>query len=110
MAGKFELKSAKNGQFHFNLMASNGQTILQSEMYENKSSANNGIASIQKNAADGTRFEKLNSKTGKPYFVLKAGNGQIIGQSQLYESESGRDNGIDSVMKNAPAAQIVDLT
>ncbi|MGZ8269811.1 MAG: YegP family protein, partial [Methylophilus sp.] len=48
MAGKFELKSAKSGQFHFNLLAGNGQIILQSEMYESKASALNGIESIKK--------------------------------------------------------------
>ncbi len=110
MAGKFELKTAKSGQFHFNLLAGNGQIILQSEMYETKASALNGIASIQKNAADDTRYERLVSKTEKPYFVLKAGNHQIIGQSQLYESEASRDNGIESVKKNGPEATITDLT
>jgi len=110
MAGKFELKTAKSGQFHFNLLASNGQIILQSEMYETKASALNGIASIQKNAADDARYERLVSKTEKPYFVLKAGNHQVIGQSQLYESVASRDNGIESVKKNGPEATITDLT
>lgn len=110
MAGKFELKIAKSGQFHFNLLAGNGQVIMQSEMYESKASAQNGISSIQKNAADGSRYDRLVSKSGKPYFVLKAGNGQIIGQSQQYESDAGRDNGIESVQKNAPGAEVVDLS
>ena len=110
MAGKFELKTAKSGQFHFNLLAGTGQIILQSEMYETKASALNGIASIQKNAADDARYERLVSKTDKPYFVLKAGNHQVIGQSQLYESEASRDNGIESVKKNGPEATINDLT
>lgn len=110
MAGKFELKAAKSGQFHFNLLASNGQVILQSEMYETKTSALNGIASIQKNAPEDGRYERLTSKSGKPYFTLKAGNHQIIGQSQQYESEAARDNGIESVKKNAPEAQVVDTT
>lgn len=110
MAGKFELKTAKSGQFHFNLLAGNGQIIMQSEMYESKASALNGIASIQKNAADDARYDRLVSKSEKPYFVLKAGNHQVIGQSQMYESEAGRDNGIESVKKNAPEATTVDLT
>jgi hypothetical protein len=110
MAGKFELKVAKDGQFHFNLLAGNGQVILQSEMYVTKTNALNGIASIQKNAHEDARYERLTSKSGKPYFVLKAGNHQIIGQSQQYESEAARDNGIESVKKNAPDAQVVDTT
>lgn len=110
MAGKFELKMAKSGQYHFNLLASNGQIILQSEMYESKASALNGIASIQKNAADDARYDRLVSKSEKPYFVIKAANHQVIGQSQMYESEAGRDNGIESVKKNAPEGTIVDST
>ncbi|MBA3696263.1 MAG: YegP family protein [Methylotenera sp.] len=109
MAGKFELKTAKNGQFHFNLLAKNGQVILQSEMYESKASAKNGISSIQENAADDSRYVRMTSKSGKPYFVLKAANHQVIGQSEQYESEAGRDSGIESVKKNAPDATIVDL-
>ncbi len=110
MAGKFELKVAKSGQFHFNLLAGNGQIIMQSEMYESKASALNGITSIQKNAADDTRYDRLTSKSEKPYFVLKAGNHQIIGQSQMYESVAARDNGIESVKKNGPEATVLDLT
>lgn len=110
MSGKFELKTAKSGQFHFNLLAGNGQIIMQSEMYESKASALNGIASIQKNAATDERYDRLLSKSEKPYFVLKAGNHQVIGQSQMYESEASRDNGIESVKKNAPEGVIVDLT
>jgi hypothetical protein len=50
------------------------------------------------------------SSNGKPYFVLKAGNHQVIGQSQLYSSEAARDNGIASVQKNGPSDTVKDLT
>ena len=52
MAGKFELKKTANGQFHFNLKAGNGEIIATSEMYESKASAQNGIDSVKRNAAD----------------------------------------------------------
>ncbi len=51
MAGKFELKTAKSGQFHFNLKAGNGQIIATSEMYESKAAALNGIESVRNSAA-----------------------------------------------------------
>jgi uncharacterized protein YegP (UPF0339 family) len=104
MAGKFELKTAANGKFHFNLKAGNGQIILSSEMYESKSAAENGIESVKKNAGDDGRYDRKTSSNGKPFFSLKASNGQIIGSSEMYESESARDNGIDSVKSNAPGA------
>ena len=108
MAGKFEIKEAANGKFHFNLKAGNGQIILSSEMYESRSSAENGIASVQKNAGDDARYDRKTSTNGKPFFTLKAGNGEVIGKSEMYESESARDNGIESVKSNGPGATIAE--
>jgi len=48
----FQLKTAKNGQFYFTLTAKNGQVIAQSEMYTTKDAAENGIASVKKNAPE----------------------------------------------------------
>ena len=110
MPGKFEIKKAKNGQFHFNLKARNGEIILSSEMYTTKANCKKGIASVQKNAVDESRFARLVSKNKKPYFVLKAGNHQVIGNSEMYETERARNNGIKSVMKNAPGVKVEDLT
>ena len=106
---KFEITTRKNGEFQFNLKASNGEVILTSEGYTTKAACLNGAESIKKNAVEEKRFEKLVAKNGKPYFTLKATNGQVIGQSQMYASERNRDNGIASVMKNAPIAEIVEL-
>jgi uncharacterized protein YegP (UPF0339 family) len=110
MAGKFELYTDKAGEFRFRLKAGNGQTILASEGYSAKASAMNGIESVKKNAADDARFERKESKSGKPMFNLLAANHQVIGTSELYESASARDNGIESVKKNAPGAEVVDMT
>ena len=110
MPGKFEIKKAKDGQFHFNLKASNGEIILSSEMYKRKTGAKGGIESVMKNAPSEARFARLESKNGKPYFVLKAGNHQVIGNSEMYETARARDNGIRSVTKNAPGAKVVDLS
>jgi len=110
MAGRFELKKAKNGEYFFNLLAGNGQGILKSEMYSSRGAAMNGIASVQENSGDEGQFECKTSTNGKAYFVLKAKNHQVIGQSQMYESESGCDNGIASVRENGSSTEIEDLT
>lgn len=107
--GKFELKTAKNGQFFFNLKAGNGQIILTSEMYTTKTACKNGIESVQKNAADDSRYERKEGKNGKMHFNLKAGNHQVIGSSQMYADASGMENGIDSVKKNAPGADTEEV-
>ena len=106
---KFEITTRKNGEFQFNLKASNGEIILTSEGYTTKAACLNGVDSVKRNAVEETRFEKLVAKNGKPYFTLKATNGQVIGQSQMYASERNRNNGIASVMKNAPVAEVVEI-
>jgi hypothetical protein len=108
--GKFVITKRANGEFQFNLKAGNGQTILASEGYSAKSGCTNGIESVKTNSQDDGKFERKTSSNGKPYFVLKAGNGQIIGMSEMYESEAGRENGIKSVKENAPDATIDDQT
>ena len=108
MAGKFEMKTAKNGKFFFNLKASNGQIILSSEMYETRKAADNGVESVKKNAADDGRYERKKSNKGEDYFILKASNGQEIGKSEMYSSAAGMENGIKSVQSNAPGATVVD--
>ncbi|SEO61394.1 YegP family protein [Nitrosovibrio sp. Nv6] len=110
MAGKFEIYKDKAGEFRFRLRASNGQIILASEGYKTKSGCNNGIESVKKNAPDDARYERKTTESGKHRFNLKSGNNQIIGTSESYESESARDNGIESVKKNAPDAVIADTT
>ena len=79
-------------------------------MYDSKASAVNGIESVKKNAPDDGRYGRLSAKDGSPYFTLKAANGQVIGQSQMYSGEKARDAGIESVKENAPAALTSDLT
>lgn len=107
---KFEITQRTNKEYQFNLKASNGEIILTSEGYTTKANCKNGIDSVKKNAPDDTRYERKESKNEKWYFNLKATNGQIIGTSQMYASKASSENGIASVKKNAPDAQVVDLT
>ncbi|HNL84782.1 MAG TPA: YegP family protein [Chitinophagales bacterium] len=108
--GKFVIKTQKDGQYVFNLLAGNGQSILRSEAYTTKAACVNGIESVKKNAADDGRYDRKEASNGKPFFNLKAGNGQVIGTSELYESVASRENGIESVKKNAPDAETEDTT
>ncbi len=110
MAAKFELKTAKDGQFMFNLKAANGEVILTSELYRQKASAEKGIESVRKNVSREGAFEPRTNARGEPYFLLKATNGQEIGRSEYYSSNAAMQNGIASVQKNAPEAKVTDLT
>jgi len=120
MAGKFVITTAKNGEFTFNLKASNGEVILTaSETYTSLSACENGINSVKKNAlahiedqtreesAANPKYELYQDKAGEFRFRLKAGNGQNIGKSEGYKAKASAKKGIASIGKNAPEAPVI---
>lgn len=56
------------------------------------------------------KFEVFKNKKGEFQFILKAPNGEVIATSEGYNNKAGCMNGIESVKKNAPAAEVKDLT
>jgi len=83
MAGWYELSGNEKGQYSFALKAGNAEVILRSEQYQSKGSAENGIASVQKNSPLAERYEKKDASDGRTYFNLKAANHEVI----WYESD-----------------------
>lgn len=110
MAGRFEIRKRKNGEFQFNLKAGNGQVILTSEGYTTKQSCIGGIESTRINSVIDANFERRNARDGSPFFNLTAANGQVVGSSEMYGSAAARDKGITSVQTNAPSATVRDVT
>ena len=110
MAGWFELDKSSNGQYKFVLKAGNGEIILTSELYTTKSSAENGIASVQANSPLDERYDLKDSSNGKSYFNLRAANHQVIGTSQMYATKQSRETGIASVKTNGTTTTIKDNT
>ncbi|WP_144281339.1 YegP family protein [Chryseobacterium echinoideorum] len=108
--GKFVITQRVNNEYQFNLKAGNGEIILMSEGYAQKSSCLKGIESVKNNSQDDSRYDRRMAVNNKDYFVLKARNGEIIGKSQYYSSISAMETGIASVKNNAPTAETVDET
>ncbi|KIA90642.1 YegP family protein [Kaistella jeonii] len=105
---KFIISKRKNGEYQFNLKATNGAIILTSEGYKAKASCEKGLESTKKNSEDDSKFDRKKSNNDKWYFNLKAGNGEILGSSEMYESSNGMEKGIESVKTNAPTAMIIE--
>lgn len=108
MSGWFELSKSSDGQFRFVLKAGNADTLLTSELYKAKSSAEKGIASVQAHCSADERYERKAASNGKVFFNLKASNGQVIGTSQMYASEATRENDIASVKANGSSTTVKD--
>ena len=120
MSAKFEIKIAKNGEYMFNLYATNGRVIATSETYTALHNCKGGIESIKANAAapvadltlgDATvsnpRYELFLDKEERFRFHLKASNGEIICASQGYSAKQSAIDGIESIKENAPTAEVV---
>lgn len=120
--GKFHIKKTNTG-IKFDLKAANGEVIATSEVYKSKASCLNGIKSVQKNSVAATiedttekdfqavkhpKFQIYLDKKKEYRFRLTATNGQIIAIGEGYKAKAGCLNGIKSIQKNAPKAEIVE--
>ncbi len=120
--GKFVVRKTNTG-VKFDLKATNGQVIATSEVYNSDAACKNGIESVKKNAPvaavenqtvegfateKNPKFEIYADKAGEFRFRLKATNGQIIAVSEGYTTLANCENGVESVKKNAPDAEIVE--
>jgi len=118
--GYFVVRKTNTG-VKFDLHAGNHEVIATSEVYSSDASCKKGIASVRRNAAvagvqDLTeepvatvhcpKFEVYKDKAGEFRFRLKATNGQVIAVSEGYTAMAGCLNGIESVRKNAPEAEV----
>ena len=119
---KFVIREVPSG-IKFDLKAANGQVIATSEVYAAKGVCRKGIESVRRNApvakfedqteegfqpVTNPKFEMYRDKAGAFRFRLKARNGEIIATSEDYTSKAACENGIESVRKNAPAAEITE--
>ena len=119
--GKFKIEATKNGGFKFNLLAGNGQVIATSQTYTALDGCKAGIESVRKNCGahveDQTKegfetlthpkYEVYQDKAGEFRFRLKAKNGEIIVTGEGYKAKDSCLNGIESIGKNAPDADVV---
>ena len=103
----FKLNTTDGGQFNFSLKNDADKTLVKSEQYNTKAAAENGIESVKNNADNAARYDAKTSDSGKFYFNLKAGNGQIIGTSPMFADAAARDAAIaetQAVAKTATTA------
>ena len=120
--GKFVIRNTNTG-VKFDLKASNGEVIATSEVHSCLDACRNGVESVKKNApvanvedqtvegfetVKNPKFEIYEDKGGEFRFRLKAANGQVIAVSEGYKALASCKNGIESVVKNAPEAEVVE--
>ena len=106
MSGKYLLHPIGDTEFLWHLKARDAQTMLTSQLYSGKKSAEEGIAACRINSSIEARYERLAAHDKRPYFVLRAANGEVIGASQMYPTDAAREKGIALCKESGPLAKI----
>lgn len=116
---KFVIRIVNTG-IKFDLKATNGEVIATSEVYDSRAACLGGVESVRKAAMTGKieeqptrdkpltnpKYEVYQDKSGEYRFRLKARNGKIVAVSEGYASRQTCLDGIESVRRNAPEADI----
>jgi uncharacterized protein len=103
---RFVIIKEKNREYKFNFIDKNGNILLKSGSYLQKSMCLNGIESVKRNSQEYTKYSIKRSSTNETYFHLKSLNGRILGISQLFEDKVSLEGGIELLMDRAPKALI----
>ena len=104
---RFTTLEGQNGLYYFNLKASNGEIVLQSQAYSSEAAALNATFAVVEAGADKGNFDVNKSADGGAYFNLKAANGEIVATSEVYYSTSNAKRAVNSVMKLLPNVNIL---
>jgi len=83
-------------KYHFEVKSESGTTLLKSISYDTSKLVKEASSDILKQRSN--RIERKTNHNGKFLFSLKNDKGSLIGNSQLYQSEAGMENGIKNLL------------
>ena len=91
------IKKYNENAYRFKVNTSAGNTILESIDFSNMEDIKKLVTELQESINERKIFERKTDHSGKFLFHLKNKEGQLIGNSQLYSSEAGMENGIKNL-------------
>lgn len=92
-----EIKKHNENTYRFKVSTSAGNTILESIDFLYIEDLKKLVAELQSCINERNIIERKTDHSGKFLFHLKNMEGQLIGNSQLYSSEAGMENGIKNL-------------
>ena len=106
--GIFIVKKEKDGHYYVTLKVKGGNIMLNSIRHSSKSVCKDGIEIIRASATDNLKYEYKKTYDGKFYFRLKSVHGEVLGNSNIFETAEHRNVGIETVRRIAPFASVTD--
>lgn len=98
-----EIVKQSAGSYHFYLKTEDGNSLLKSIDFRSREELNGIVENLHALIDDPMVFERRTNHTGKFLFQIKDRTGRLLGNSQLYNSEAGMENGIKN-LRNSIAA------
>jgi hypothetical protein len=96
---RFETFAGLDKQFYFRLRAGNGEVVLSSEGYSQRTSASRGILSVRAHGRDRGSFEVVAAQDGKYGLRLVARNGEILARGETYASKYNAERAADRIVE-----------
>ncbi len=94
-----EVKQHQDNDYVFELKSESGHTLLKSTPFSSKKEAKTVAGNLNELVHKPAIFERKTNHNGQFLFSLKNDNGQLLGNSQLYNSEAGMENGIKNTIQ-----------
>ncbi len=94
---RFEVFTGEDKKFYFHLRAGNGEIVLGSQGYTAKSSAMNGIKSVDANGIEASQWDVFEAISGEYGIRLLAANGQTIAGGELYTTKESAENAVQTI-------------
>ncbi|MEQ8217727.1 MAG: YegP family protein [Arenibacter sp.] len=92
-----KIKKESDTTYTFSLQSESGQTLLNSVPFGNREEIDKTIANLKVLIGQSSVFERKTDYNGKFLFILKNSEGKVLGNSMLYNSEAGMENGIKNL-------------
>ncbi|MFX0558022.1 YegP family protein [Maribacter sp. CXY002] len=92
-----EVKKIDNQDYQFIVKSNMGKTLLESTIFPDNASLETTLSGLKDVDTSSKHFERKTNFDGKFLFTLKNEQGSIIGNSGLYSSEAGMENGIKNL-------------
>ena len=107
MTGKWVIECKREGEYVAKLVASNGEVMLNSEIYSTPAGARSGINTIINGVVNGN-FVIYRDKSGDYYFKLKSANNKLLCVGEIYKTKDGCISAVESVKRIAESAVLVE--
>ena len=105
--GKYEIEES-NGEFSWDLKASNGEILVQMEGYTSKASLLGSIEKFKQYVEEGT-FKSIKDKTGHYQYKLYTKSNRVAAVGESYKTKTSAVSAANSVVSFYKLAEVVDL-